>query len=173
MRATAILLCVLAAGCAQAPRRYAAPSTAAVHVAHRAAAAQIKSAGSDASAAKEAISRAGVLAAGNEALLLELGTANARLDGLTQTLLDAGASVAKAEGNLTAADKKVETLTATLNATSEKLSKATKSLWWYRLHWWGSWFALGLGVLACIAFAFLKFTGRLALAAAPIAAKIP
>lgn len=41
--------------------------------------------------------------------------------------------------------------------------KAEESLSWYRWHWWGSWIALGLGVLACGLLAFLKFTGRLAL----------
>lgn len=38
-----------------------------------------------------------------------------------------------------------------------------KSLSWYRWHWWGSWIALGLGVLACVIVAILKFTGKLAL----------
>jgi hypothetical protein len=47
-----------------------------------------------------------------------------------------------------------------------------KKLSWYRWHWWGSWIALGAGVLACGIFAFLKFTGRLTLSAAQVAAKV-
>lgn len=43
--------------------------------------------------------------------------------------------------------------------------KAEKSLSWYRWHWWGSWIALGAGILLSLIFAFLKFTGRLALRA--------
>lgn len=51
------------------------------------------------------------------------------------------------------------------DATNERNAriKAEKSLSWYRWHWWGSWIALGLGIVACGVFAFLKFTGRLAL----------
>lgn len=47
-----------------------------------------------------------------------------------------------------------------------------KKLSWYRWHWWGSWIALGAGVLACGVFAFLKFTGRLAFTGAQIASKL-
>ena len=35
-----------------------------------------------------------------------------------------------------------------------------KKLSWYRWHWWGSWIALGAGVIACGLLALLKFTGR-------------
>lgn len=52
---------------------------------------------------------------------------------------------------------------------TEALNKANKALNWYRWHWWGSWIVLGLGVLACGVLAFLKFTGRLAIAGAKIA----
>jgi chromosome segregation ATPase len=48
---------------------------------------------------------------------------------------------------------------------------AEKKLSWYRWHWWGSWIALGAGVIACGLFAFLKFTGRLALVTAKTAEK--
>lgn len=60
-----------------------------------------------------------------------------------------------------------------LNETQDKLDKTAKALWWYRLHWWGAWVMLGLGVLACAVFAFLKFTGRLAIVGAAVASKIP
>jgi hypothetical protein len=49
-----------------------------------------------------------------------------------------------------------------------KVNTLSKALWWYRLHWWGAWVMLGLGVLACIVVAFLKFTGRLAIAGAKL-----
>ncbi len=65
--------------------------------------------------------------------------------------------------------KQVQAQTDKLNSTQDKLDKAAKALWWYRLHWWGAWVMLGLGILACGVFAFLKFTGRLSV----IAAKIP
>lgn len=55
--------------------------------------------------------------------------------------------------------------------TTAALNKANKALWWYRLRFWGAWIVFGLGVLACIVLAFLKFTGRLSLSAAKIAAK--
>lgn len=60
------------------------------------------------------------------------------------------------------------------NATKENQSavSAEKKLSWYRWHWFGSWIVLGLGVLACGVFAFLKFTGRLAFSGAQIASKL-
>lgn len=60
------------------------------------------------------------------------------------------------------------------DATNERnlRIKAEKALSWYRWHWWGSWIALGLGIVACGIFAFLKFTGRLAFTGAKIASKL-
>jgi hypothetical protein len=69
--------------------------------------------------------------------------------------------------------KQVQDQTDKLNSTQDKLDKAAKALWWYRLHWWGAWVMLGLGILACGIFAFLKFTGRLSIIGAQVAAKIP
>jgi signal transduction protein with GAF and PtsI domain len=50
------------------------------------------------------------------------------------------------------------------DASTERAArvKAENALHWYRWHWWGSWIALGLGVLACVVFALLKATGKLA-----------
>jgi chromosome segregation ATPase len=45
----------------------------------------------------------------------------------------------------------------------EKRIKAESSLHWYRMHWWGAWIVFGLGILACIVLAVLKFTGKLLL----------
>lgn len=82
------------------------------------------------------------------------------------------AAVEKALINATNAiavlQKQVQDQTNKLNSTQDKLDKASKALWWYRLHWWGAWVMLGLGILACGAFAFLKFTGRLAVVASKI-----
>lgn len=36
-------------------------------------------------------------------------------------------------------------------------TKQSTKLAWYQWHWWGSWIALGIGVLACLAFVVLKF----------------
>jgi hypothetical protein len=78
---------------------------------------------------------------------------------ITQNALD------DANDRATELSKHDATVTAQLNT-------AEKSLWWYRLHWWGAWIALGTGVLACGILAFLKFTGRISLSAAQVAAKI-
>lgn len=69
--------------------------------------------------------------------------------------------------------KQIQAQTDKLNLTQDKLDKAEKSLWWYRLHWWGAWVMLGLGVAACVFFAILKVTGKLATTGAVVAAKIP
>jgi cytoskeletal protein RodZ len=69
--------------------------------------------------------------------------------------------------------KQVNTQTDKLNSTQDKLDKAETALWWYRLHWWGAWVMLALGIAACLFFAFLKVTGRLAILGAAVAAKVP
>jgi hypothetical protein len=53
-------------------------------------------------------------------------------------------------------------------ATNERTAriKAEKALSWYRWHWYIGWIVMGLGVIVCGIFAFLKFTGRLALKSA-------
>lgn len=63
-------------------------------------------------------------------------------------------------------------LAAAATAERDARIKDEKSLHWYRWHWWGSWIVLGLGVLACGLLAFLKFTGRLAIASAPLVTRI-
>ncbi len=82
-------------------------------------------------------------------------------------------ALASAVGSIGVLQEQVQKQTDKLNATQDKLDKTAKALWWYRLHWWGAWIVFGLGVVACILLAFLKFTGRLAIAAAPIVAKVP
>ena len=67
----------------------------------------------------------------------------------------------------------VNQVTDKLNSVQDQLDKAKKSLSWYRWHWWGSWVIFGLGIVACAIFAFLKFTGRLAIVGAAVAAKVP
>lgn len=57
----------------------------------------------------------------------------------------------------------VDKLAARANTAETGWAKDSKSLAWYRLHWWGAWIIAGLGILVCIVLAFLKFTGRLAL----------
>lgn len=50
------------------------------------------------------------------------------------------------------------------NASAENAGRVAseKKLSWYRWHWWGAWIVFGVGVLACIALAVLKFMGKLA-----------
>lgn len=56
---------------------------------------------------------------------------------------------------------------------TERANKLDKALWWYRLHWWGAWVMLGLGVVTCVLFAILKATGKISFNAAQVAAKLP
>jgi hypothetical protein len=57
----------------------------------------------------------------------------------------------------------VDKLAERANAAEAGWSKDSKSLAWYRLHWWTAWIVAGLGVVVCVVLAFLKATGRLAL----------
>lgn len=69
-------------------------------------------------------------------------------------------------------NKELGTVIAHDASETARANKLDKALWWYRVHWWGAWIMLGLGVAACLFFAFLKFTGRLSLSAAQVAAKL-
>lgn len=69
--------------------------------------------------------------------------------------------------------KEVETQTNKLNTLQDKYDAKSKKLLWYQFHYWGSWIIFGLGIAACIFLAVMKLTGRLAIAVAPIVAKIP
>lgn len=60
-------------------------------------------------------------------------------------------------------------LADTTTALNARLVDVEKKLSWYRWHWWGSWIALGVGVIASGVVAFLKFTGRLAITASKVA----
>jgi hypothetical protein len=63
---------------------------------------------------------------------------------------------------------KVNKLTDNFNALQASYDAQNKKLWWYRVRFWGAWAVFGLGVLACGFLAFLKFTGRLAIAGAKV-----
>ena len=76
--------------------------------------------------------------------------------------LNAGTKSLEALTNL---QTQIDTLAKHDKAETDRANKLDKALWWYRLHWWGAWIMLGLGVVACLVFAFLKFTGRLAIGA--------
>lgn len=62
-----------------------------------------------------------------------------------------------------------------VNATDEREAriKVETKLSWYRWHFWLTWIIAGAGLVMCALLAFLKFTGRLALSAGAIAAKMP
>jgi SpoU rRNA methylase family enzyme len=76
---------------------------------------------------------------------------------LTKDLLAA----ADANKESAAADAQVQTDKAEYYAKTDKLAatatKLSSKLAWYERHWWGSWIALGAGVIACIIFAALKW----------------
>ncbi len=55
---------------------------------------------------------------------------------------------------------------------NHKLVAAEEKLSWYRWHWWGSWMALGAGVIACGLFAFVKFTGKSVLGIGSLVARV-
>lgn len=69
--------------------------------------------------------------------------------------------------------RRIDNDTRDFNATIEKLSAASKKLWWYRIHFFLGWVLLITGIAACGFFAFLKFTGRLAVLGTAVAAKLP
>lgn len=54
------------------------------------------------------------------------------------------------------------------NTDSEAWAKDRKSLWGYRLHRFASWLIFSAGVILCGLLAFLKSTGRIAVALRPI-----
>jgi hypothetical protein len=85
---------------------------------------------------------------------------------VTNALASAVTSIARLQ-------EEVQAQTDKLNSTQDKLDKTAKTLWWYRLHFFLGWIILATGILACLVVAFLKFTGRLAIAAAPVVAKVP
>lgn len=64
---------------------------------------------------------------------------------------------------LTSLQNQIDTLAAHDKSVTDKLNAAMKTLWWYRLHWWGAWIMLGIGVLLCIVLAIAKFAGRFVL----------
>ena len=74
-------------------------------------------------------------------------------------------TLVKATDQIVDLQKKVDAITLKLNTTQDKLDATSKTLWWYRLHWYGSWIIFIIGVLVCLIFAWLKWAG-------PIAAKL-
>lgn len=83
------------------------------------------------------------------------------------------AGLQKANAENADLQKKIDKETVDFNDLKDKYAAVTKKLSWYRWHWWGSWIVFGLGILAVGFLAFLKFTGKLAIFGASVAAKIP
>lgn len=94
-----------------------------------------------------------------------------RIDALESKLGEASAAQGSLEKDLQEADqakKQVETDKTEYFAAAQKLADSAskerdqritveKKLSWYRWHFWLSWIVLGLGVVACIVFALIKF----------------
>lgn len=47
-----------------------------------------------------------------------------------------------------------------VNTLQSNYDQARKSLFWYRMHWWGAWIMLGLGVAGCVLFGVLKLASK-------------
>lgn len=72
-----------------------------------------------------------------------------------------------------AAQKLANDAGADSQTKADTINKQSKTIWWYRLHFFLGWIILITGIAACALVAFLKFTGRLAAAGAVIASKVP
>ncbi|MGA3171405.1 MAG: hypothetical protein ABSE62_10360 [Chthoniobacteraceae bacterium] len=183
---------VFLSGCASSRRvQFSPPSTAMVQASVTSAQESVTEAGQEATATGDALTRAQAhaddlfRAAPPDlrplviALQADLKDAQTHNAAVTAQLATTQGHLADATDQVTTLQGKVDLQTSALNqATNDKnaaltkLAKDDKALSWYRWHWWGSWIVFALGVIAAGIFAFLKFSGRLALAVAPVAAKI-
>lgn len=98
-----------------------------------------------------------------EELHAELAAAHAKQDELElhQTTLDI--DIVQLKTNQTTYRTDAVELANNATAEREALIKVETTLSWYRWHWWGSWIALGAGVLLCAAWAVIKFGIKLKL----------
>lgn len=184
-----VALCV--GGCATHPKTYHPPDPARLNASTARVAKAVESAHAHAKSAQQNVKNASETAKAVReevkalpdvpvTLSEKINTLESQLALATkdQIILEADlttANTAKAQVEKDKADYFVagQKLADDASAERDQRIAVEKKLSWYRWHWWGSWIVLGLGVLACGVFAFLKFTGRLALAGAAISAKIP
>lgn len=120
----------------------------------------------------EVQSQVAALESGQEQEDEELAAANDQLYQENAQLSAATAADAQHLAEQTKYIAEANAITARANTAEAGWAADSQKLAWYRLHWWGAWIALGTGLLAIAAFAFLKFTGRLAISGAAIAAKL-
>lgn len=80
---------------------------------------------------------------------------------LESDLREADAAKAEVEKDKQAYFNSAQGLADSATQERESRIKAEKVASYYRWHFWLSWIVLGLGILACVFVAFLKFTGRL------------
>ena len=195
IRATSIALlsalALCAGGCATRAKQYSAPDPGKLNTSTARVAKAVNEAHDAARAAKtnvdEAIGRQKEIETEISAIADVPPTLRQKINDQDKTLGEASVHQQALEEHLTEADiakadaqnAKDEYFAASKtladDATNERNKRIAdeKALSWYRWHWWGSWIVLGLGVVACGLIAFLKFTGKLALAGAAISAKIP
>lgn len=57
-------------------------------------------------------------------------------------------------------------------AQADQWTEDKKKLWWYRLHFWGAWIALGSAIVAAVIWAFLKWGAKWGLKLGRAAAKV-
>jgi small-conductance mechanosensitive channel len=81
-------------------------------------------------------------------------------------------AIASSLTEMTELQKQINGLAQHDASVTAKLNTAEKSLWWYRLHWWGAWIALALGVAACLFFYGAKLLAWIIAKSAPVAAKL-
>lgn len=105
-------------------------------------------------------------------IIADTKTENQKLQGLLQdashsqsiALTAAGGALSK----LVELTSKIQALGDHDKAMTDKVNALSKTLWWYRLRYWGAWIMLGLAVVAGIALFILFKSGRLAIAAAKL-----
>ncbi len=123
MRHFAVIPFLFLVACGTAPKRFIAPSTAAVHQNITEARTQISSAKNRAGNAKATIKEVREIVKDNPDLVLRLTKAENELDSLTQDLLRADTAAATAEAKLKEADGQIAKLAANANSVAAERDK--------------------------------------------------
>jgi ABC-type enterochelin transport system substrate-binding protein len=101
-----------------------------------------------------------------------LASAWVKSDETEKHLNDTDARIAELEKEHANYYSDAQAIADTATALNARVIELEKKVSWYRWHWWGSWIALGAGVLACGLFAFVKFTGKSLFGLGAVAARV-
>lgn len=177
--------------CATAPRKYQPPDASKLKASTQKLSQEVDSAHAEARQAQASVSFAAAKLAHIKSEVAKLKDVPLALtneiNDLEKNVTDAQGNQVRLDQHLTEADKaktQVEKDKTEYFAGSQKLADqataenahritAEQKLSWYRWHFFLGWIILGTGIAACIFVAFLKLTGKLAVAGAAIASKIP